>query len=297
MGSATSNAYPIVIHRIDGCMSVHAASFKAIRAALPSPALNPLRLPDGRAMVAISLYEKRAATATTPSGTVSMPPYAELPVTAIVTRRPLSRTLGAIALGGSILGASPVRLGGVGLTWPMTSAAWAEAGRASMGLPMFVADFEIDVGEHEWQVTVSEDSRLIARLTLRAGGALGVDRMMQSTYGAIDGRLASARIDSEFVRRRRLRGGATLELGADHPVASRLRELELSPIGIGSWTYLGGRAVLHAPAALAAPASPVPGHPGRDVPLGKYLVRQPGTGWMDWYGASAWEMGSLLPKR
>lgn len=287
MPPVSQTGYPVVIHRMDGCMSIHAASFDAVRTMLPSAALHALRLPDGRAMVSFALAQKRAATATTPTGTTPMPPYAELMVSAIVTRRPLSRAAAAVVLGASAFGIG--RLGGVQLALPLTSAVWAEAGRSSMGLATFVADFELDLSGDPWRITVSEDDRTILALALRPGGRLGVERMTQATYGVSGDRLAVARMDSVFVRRRRLQGGAALEIGSGHPVAERLRELDLSPTAISSWTYLDGRAVLHAPVTLAVPASPIPCHPGRDVSLGRYRVRYPGTDWMDWYAASAWE--------
>jgi hypothetical protein len=276
-------------------MTTHAASFEGVRAMLPSPELHPLRLPDGRAMIGIALAQKRAATATTPMGTVPMPPYAELMVVAIVTRRPLSRAAAAAVLGGSMLGIGSVRLGAVQLALPMTSAYWAEGIRNLLGLPAFVADFELDLSGDTWRITVSEDGPTILALTLRPGGRLGVERMTQVTYGVSGDRLAAARMDTVFVHRRRLQGGAALEIGSGHPVAERLRELDLSPNAIGSWTNLDGRAVLHAPVTLALPASPMPRHPGRDAPLGQYRVRYPGTGWMDWYAASAWELPAPLP--
>lgn len=293
MPPVSQTGYPVAIHRMDGCMSIHAASFDAARTMLPSPALHPLRLPDGRAMVSFALAQKRAATATTSTGTTPMPPYAELMVSAIVTRRPLSRAASAVVLGGSVFGIGPVRLGGVQLALPLTSSVWAEAGRSSMGLPMFVADFELDLSGDAWRITVSEDDQTILSLTYRPGGRLGVDRMTQANYGVSGDRLAVARMDSVLLRRRRLQGGAALEIGSGHPVAERLRELDLSPIAVSSWTYLDGRAILHAPVTLAVPASPIPCHPGRDVPLGQYRVRYPGTDWMDWYAASAWEQAPL----
>lgn len=293
MPPMSQTGYPVVIHRVDGCMSIHGASFEAVRAMLPSPELHPLRLPNGRAMMGVALAQKRAATATTATGSAPMPPYAEVMVTAIVTRRPLSRAAAAVVLGGTVLGLAPVRLGGIPLAFPMTSAYWAAAVRSSMGLPAFVADFELDLAGDPWRISVSEDGRTILSLTLRTGGRLGVDRMTQATYGVSDGRLTAAMMDTVFVRRRRLNGAAALEIGSGHSVAERLRELELSPIGMGSWTNLDGRAVLHAPVTLPVPASPLPCHPGRDVPLGQYRVRYPGTDWMDWYAASAWEQAPL----
>lgn len=290
MPPVSQTGYPVLIHRMDGCLSTYAASFEAVRAMLPSPELHPLRLPDGRAMIGIALAQKRAATATTPTGTAPMPPYAEVMVSAIVTRRPLSRAAAAVVLGGNVVGVGPVRLGGVPLAFPMTSAYWAEVVRSSMGLTAFVADFELDLSGDAWRIRVSEDDQAIVALTFRPGGRLGVERMTQVTYGVSGDRLAVARMDTVFVRRRRLQGGAALELGSGHPVAERLRDLDLSPTAISSWTYLDGRAVLHAPIKLAMPASPVPIHPGRDVRLGRYWVRYPDADWMDWYVASAWEM-------
>jgi hypothetical protein len=289
MPPTSQTGYPILIHRLDGCMATYAASFEAVRTMLPSPGLHPLRLPDGRAMIGVALAQKRAVTATTATGTVPMPPFAELMVTAIVTRRPLSRAATAAVLGGMVVGLGPVRLGGVPLAVPLTSAVWAEGGRSSMGLPMFVADFELDLSGEPWRFRVSENDQTILALTLRPGGRLGVDRMTQVTYGASGDRLAAARMDTVFVRRRRLQGGAELEIGSGHPVAERLRDLDVSPTAISSWTHLDGRGVIHAPIALGMPASPVPSHPGRDASLGQYRVRLPGAGWVDWYAASAWE--------
>lgn len=294
MAAVDSTPYPVIIHRVDGCMSVHPASFEAVSAMLPSSELHPLQMPDGRAMVAVALYQKHAATATTPTGTAPMPPYAELAVTALVTRRPLSRLAAAVVLGGTVLGSPPVRMGGVGLAWPMTSADWADAGRSSMNLTMFVADFELDFSDEAWRIRVSEDGASILALALEPGGQLGTDRMTQWTYGVAGDRLAAAQIDTVLVRRRRLQGGAALEIGSGHPVAERLRELDLSPAAVSSWTYVDGRAVLHAPIMLAAPASPLPCPPGRSVRLGQYRVRYPGADWMDLYAASAWELAVPL---
>ena len=70
--------YPIVIQRVDGFLAAHTASFEAVAAALPTEALHPVRLPIGRALIAVALYQKRAATAGPGASTLVMPPYAEL---------------------------------------------------------------------------------------------------------------------------------------------------------------------------------------------------------------------------
>ncbi len=272
--------YPIVIQRLDGFLAAHTASFEAVAAALPTKGLHPVRLPNGRALIAVALYQKRAATAGLGASTIVMPPYAELPITAVVTRTPMSRAAAMLALAGP----RSSELGGFALQFPLTSRFWRDAARSALGSPMFVADFDLDVSGSEWRLRVSEDDRDIVTVHVRPGGGLRRIRDVQATFGALDRRLMETRLETEFVARRR-RGGATLELGADHPVADALRRLDLSPRAFMTFIYHDGRATLLAPEPVGD-ARPYPSHPGLDMPFGRYTVRYPGTPPIDQYAAS-----------
>jgi hypothetical protein len=119
--------YPIVIQRVDGFLAAHTASFDAVAAALPTESLHPVRLPNGRAVIAVALYQKRAATAGSGASTLVMPPYAELPITAVVTPRPMSRAAAMLTLAGP----RSSELGGFALQFPLTSRVWRDAIRSA----------------------------------------------------------------------------------------------------------------------------------------------------------------------
>ena len=56
------DAFPLVVHDLDGFPSYHPASFEAVRAVVPTQVLHPLRLPDGRALLAFVVTRKRTVT-------------------------------------------------------------------------------------------------------------------------------------------------------------------------------------------------------------------------------------------
>ena len=123
----------------------------------------------------------------------------------------------------------------------------------------------------------------IVTVRVRPGGGLRRSHDVHATFGALDRRLMAARIETEFVARRR-RGGATLEVGSDHPVADALRRLDVSPRAFMTYVWHDGRATLMAPEPVGD-ARPYPCHPGLDVPLGRYTVRYLGTPPIDQYAA------------
>jgi hypothetical protein len=271
--------YPIVIQRVDGFVTAHTASFDAVAAALPTEALHPVRLPNGRALIAIAFYQKRAATAGSGASTLVMPPYADLTITAVVTQRPMSRVAAMLALAG-LRGSG---LGGFALQFPVTSRAWRDAARSTLGSPMFVADFDLDVGGSEWRLRVSENDQDIVTVLVRPGGGFRRIHDVQTVFGVVDRTLMAVEIESDFVAMRR-RDGATLELGTHHPVAGALCRLDVSPRAFMTIVYHDGRLTLPAPVAIGT-ARPYPCHPGLDAPFGRYTVSYPGTPPIDQYAA------------
>jgi hypothetical protein len=271
--------YPIVIQRVDGFLAAHTASVEAVAAALPTDALHPVRLPNGRALIAVALYQKRAAIAGSGASTIVFPPYAELMITAVVTRRPMSRAAAVLALAGQ--GSS--ELGGFTLQFPVTSRTWRDGVRGALGSPAFVADFDLDVRGSELRLRVSEDERDVVTVRVSPGGGLRRIHDVQTVFGALDGKLMATRIETEFVAQRR-RDGAMLEVGSDHPVADALRRLDVSRRAFMTDVWHNGRIILLGPEPVGDAGS-YPCHPGLEVPFGRYTVRYAGTPPIDQYAA------------
>jgi hypothetical protein len=276
--------YPLVIHRLDGFMAAHSCSFDALAAALPTDELHPLRLPNGRAILVFALFQKRAPTGGTGAETRALPPYAELSVGAMVSPRRLSRAAAMRALAGI---GRPPQVGQFPLHMPLTDRSWRDGGRAAMGLPMFVADFDLDLGSREWTLRVSEAGDEIATIAVTPGGLLMTRRDAQHMYGTADGRLWAAPGRTSLVVQYR-QGGTTLSLGGGHEVASELRRLQVMPHAFATYVLRSGRAVIGAPVPIGA-ARERRVHAGLDVPLGRYTVRYPGMKPIDQHARPDWE--------
>jgi hypothetical protein len=279
----SDNLYPAVIHRLDGFMAAHSCAFDALEAALPTDELHPLRLPNGRAILVFALFQKRAVTGGTGAAARALPPYAELLIGAMVSPRRLSRAAAMRALAGI---GRPPGIGQFPLHMPLTDRWWRDGGRAAMGVPMFVADFDLDLGSREWALRVSEAGEEIATIAVTPGGLLMTRRDAHYSYGTADGRLWAAPGRTSLLVQYR-QGGTTLSLGSGHEVASELRRLQVSPHAFATYVLRSGRAVMGAPVPIGAGRERRT-HEGLDVPLGRYTVRYPGTQPIDQHARPDW---------
>ncbi len=81
----TQARLPVFYNHNDVFTSVHAASYDAVAAELPSQVIRPARWADGRALVAVTAFGYHAVTWTAADGSVSsLAPYGETAVAAMV---------------------------------------------------------------------------------------------------------------------------------------------------------------------------------------------------------------------
>ena len=268
---------PVFYHRVSCFFSAHLASWDAVSAALPSDEIQPLRWFDGRAAVQVAALRYDEITGLVDGETARLAPYAEVAISALVTRHAAPPGVGMLA--------SEQLGGGFVLDLPVTTAEARDLGREVYGSPKFVADMDFVDGPAEQRVTLSEGGSRILDLGVRPRGRVTRARRPWRMYSALGGELleTSARMRG-FRRGRTGRGGADLTLG-DHPVAQRLRDLEVHTESFASADYLGLRMVLPAGVPVGA-ARAHPGHLGGDRDRGRYTVDYAGTGPLDQYASA-----------
>jgi hypothetical protein len=262
---------PQVFHRTELIISVHQADFARVRAAVPTDALHPVRLPGGRALVVVSAarYLEGTAEDTDPREL----PYGEIMLSTLVTREPapplvpILRTL--LPAGGTAAS------GGFLLHMAVTGRRSRDAARA-LGYPAFVADLAFEEDLVERRVRLSEGGRDILRLSVATRGRITADRRPTIVYGARGNELletiapVSGYAQQSFGRR-----AGHLELG-DHPVADSLRDLEVSSDPLVTRSYLNLRIVVPPPRVIGE-ARPYTGYEGSDREVGAYSILYPGA--------------------
>ena len=145
---------PLTGHRTEQVISVHAVAFEPVRALLPTDELHPVRLPDGRAILALSAARYLESTAD------GMDPY-ELPygesmITVFVTPRPSRRLLPLIR--GMLPGRGVPTYGGFMIHNAVSYWTSRDMSRA-LGYPAFTADFAFEDDLAERRRRVSDDGR------------------------------------------------------------------------------------------------------------------------------------------
>ena len=260
---------PLTGHRTEQVISVHAAAFEPVRALLPTDELHPVRLPDGRALLALSAARYLESTAD------GMDPY-ELPygesmVTVFVTREP-SRPLEPL-LRGMLPGRGVPPFGGFLIHAAMSDRASRDWGRA-LGYPAFTADFAFEDDLAERQTRVCDDGRDIFRLRVATRGRYSADRRPMLIYNVRGEELVETICPCSGIGQQALgRGAGHLELG-DHPVADELRALEVSQVPIMTRSYVNLRILIPLQRVVGR-ARPFPGYLGSERDFGEYSIRYP----------------------
>lgn len=287
----TSWMLPVFLHRVDGFWSVHAAQLDAVAASLPSDLLHPVRLPDGRAVVMLAVFQKREVTDGNEPGRL-LPPYAEVMIAAAVTLAPMSRLERLLMAAGRL----PSEVGGFVLHLPCTSGLWRDGARRSAGAPMFVADLAFSEGTAERRVCVSDGGADILTLAVRPRGRVLHSRQAQVLYTSHEGQLLRlpGRL-SAYQQQRRGSAGGDLWIGDGHPVARDLQRLGLSPTSLMSGNWISVRAIMGAGEPVGE-ARPYEGWRGCDREWGRYTVTYPGTCVIDeGIGGQALPAGDAAP--
>ena len=260
---------PLTGHRTEQVISVHAVAFEPVRALLPTDELHPVRLPDGRAILALSAARYLESTAD------GMDPY-ELPygesmITVFVTPRPSRRLLPLIR--GMLPGRGVPTYGGFMIHNAVSDRTSRDMSRA-LGYPAFTADFAFEDDPAERRARVSDDGRDLFRLRVATRGRYSVDRRPIVMYNARGEELVETICPCSGIVQQALGHGAgRLELG-DHPVADQLRALEVSPWPVMTRSYVNLR-ILIPPQRVVGSARPFRGHEGSDRDFGQYTIRYP----------------------
>lgn len=269
---------PLVFHRAEGFWALFPAGLDRVRAILCSPELHPVRTLDGRATVGIGAFRYHEGTfQLADGGTGIIEPYAEVFMGPLVTRRPAPPMI-------EVAPAIATRFG-VGIDvihLPVTTRQARDGGIVLWGLPKFVADMEFDDSLVERSVRLSEDGEDILTLGVMSGGRETLEHDPKVMYGVRDGELLEAAANGITRARQRFGPkGVRLELGR-HAVAESIRALEIEDRAIASVTELDTRFSMGGGQPIGRGiAHPPFGAPDRDH--GRYVVRHPGTDWIEQY--------------
>ena len=266
---------PVFYHHNDVFTSVHAASYDAVAAELPSQVIRPARWADGRALVAVTAFRYHAVTWTAGDGSAtSLAPYGEISVAAVVTAGPARRVLPLLS----------GQLRGFVLHLPVTTLEARDGGIAGWGFPKFVADMDFTEDPGLRRVRLSEGGSPILTLTVRPRGPVLPERRPLVAYTGLHGELLETVIPV-LGRRQARPGGGELVLG-DHEVARRLRRLQISPAPLAVFSFLDHCSILPAGRPVG-PARDYHGYTGADRAFGRLTVSYPGTPPLDQYAVLA----------
>jgi hypothetical protein len=269
---------PLWYHDSTGFSSMHTASYEAVAAELPSEAIRPLRWTGDRTLVQVSALQCRSVTWAGPDGTSDQwLDYAVVTVGAQVTEGPAPRVL-------------PLLQGRTGifvLQMPETTRQAVVGGRGFYGLPKFLADMDFRDEGASRSVAVSEHGRHLLTLTVRPRGRPRQVRMLSRFYSAHRGELLRTISPTwSFGQLRWGSGGAAVALG-EHPVADRLRRLDVSPRPISAVNLLRHRAMMPMPEPIG-PARDYPVYLGSDADAtSRYTITYPYGPTIDQYASAA----------
>ncbi len=250
---------PIMYYREDSFMGIFAAAYAPVRARLPSEDLFPVRLPDGRATLAVIAFNYLET---------SIGPYGEVGIAIPCTYGREAPPLLPLALEGRFPG-----WGGFVLHLPVTSRAARDGGRVIYGYTKFVADMDFEKRPAYQQVRLAEGEAHILTLSVRQAGLPLKDNRPIITYSVLDGQILKTTVPSRAVYQMGLRpGSGVLELG-DHPIADELRDLDVSSTALVTKNYLSRYGILPAGEPVGPADGPHPGHVGKDREFGRLTVR------------------------
>lgn len=269
---------PIVIHRMDGFGSLHAASMAAARELLPSDALRPVSLPGDRAAVLITAFRYYEMTDSRPAPIEpAEPPYAEVTMTILATRGGRAPLLSLALMGTGLMPTA-----GYVPHMAVTHRLARDGGRELWGVPKFIADVDFidDVARRE--VRLAEGEQHILTLSVRPAGRLRTSTQPSVMYTVLDRSLVETRMPGIFEVRTAIGPGrGRLELGTEgHPVSETLRRLDVAPEPLGVVDSPVIR-TMFVPGVAVGAGRRVVDYEGSDRAFGRFTVSHPGTGPID----------------
>ena len=266
---------PLYVNRATSFQSLHTVSVDALRAMLPTDDLHPVQWFDGSGLVMLFAARYADLSGSLADGKpMRVEPYAEAATVALVSREPLRRGL-------PLLQPAMPHVGGFVLDMPVTHALARDSGRELYGFPKFVADLHFYEEPDRRVVDVWDDGVHVLSLDVRPGGRLRTDRRPLTMYSSRRGELLATTMPFLGWGQRFLGPRGHLLLG-EHPMAARLKTLEVSPTSVMGVSYVDARIILPAGMPVGR-AREYAGHVGADRERGDFTVRYPESGAIDQY--------------
>ena len=242
---------PILYYRDDLFLLFFSADFGRVKALMPSDKLHPVKMPSGRAMIAVAAFNYLET---------SIGPYGEVGVVlpAVYGKRP------PLPVVPGLLEASYPNFGVLVLHLPVTKIVARDAGRGEWGYPKFVADMRFVNTPEYHQLEMGEDGSNIMTMRVMKKGVALRDSKPLITYTVKDRKLIKTTIPQIGMHRDAIMpSDSFLKLG-DHPVAKSLKELDISNKPVLSRYFVERSGILPSGEVIEENVRPNEGYLGRD---------------------------------
>jgi len=214
--AGTKFKLPVFYYDNTSLTAIYTASTRKVSKLLPHPAMNPIEVFPGRCMVAFTAFEYRKT---------DIDPYNEFSIAFLIT-------FGKPQVPGLTALWQLVRRCFTVYVWklPVTTEIARFGGVELYGYPKFLADITFEKGTEWIECLLSEKGERILSLK---GKVLPTTRGKIArfiTYSIVDGIPVTANVvvdPLEFAQSRHAES-ALLQLGANHPTAEALRQIDLS---------------------------------------------------------------------
>lgn len=241
---------PVLYFRDDSFQSLFTADLAALRAAMPSDKLQPIRVAPGRGLLGIGAFDYRET---------SVGPYGEVGVVVPVVygERPPPPILPAL------FDSSWPGFGLVVLHLPVTTLLARDGGRVQWGYAKFLADITFQHTPEYQECKLEEAGEHILTLRVARRGLVLPNRRPLVTYSVKDLNLIKTTIPQRSQTQTALgAAGSSLVLGDKHPVAQSIRALGVDPKPLATRTFLGRSAILPEGEVIEEGVGPLDGYPG-----------------------------------
>jgi hypothetical protein len=251
-GKATIDL-PVLYHRDDAFGLYFAADCQRVKAAMPSDKLQPVVLPNKKAIVAVMAFNYIDT---------SIGPYGELAVAVPAVFGEGLSPFGSLRA--ALMESAYPGFGLVVMHLPVTCVEARDPGRGEWGYTKFVVDMDFFISPEYQECRLSEGNRHILDIRVQRRGFYLRDNKPLTTFTVKDGDLIKTVIPQTAAKRvSLLTGGSHLKLG-DHPMAESIRNLGISSRPFMSIYYPERSAILPSGTVIEKEVSPLDGYFGED---------------------------------
>lgn len=208
---------PILYFRDDFFGLYFTADFVKVKAIMPSDRLHPLRMPNGKAVMAVAAYNYLET---------SIGPYGEVAVVIpVVFDEVKTRFTSILPL---LLESRYPGFGVLVQHLPVTRTVARDAGRGEWGYTKFIADMTFRITPDYFQCAMREKQISILDLRVERKGICLPDRKPLTTYSVKKGQLIRTVIKQRGIKRLAILPGGSHVRWGDHPMARSVIDLGIS---------------------------------------------------------------------